>query len=275
MKLALVPHQGRPAALEVAVRLINGATARGMHVVAAPEDATLLGIDAADLDAVGIDLVVGVGGDGTVLSAAQVALRAQVPVFGVNVGRVGFLAEVEPEMVEAALDAVASGDWSISQRMTVAAVLETGTTATGINDILVEKVKGQRIVGLRVAVDGEPFLRYRADGLLVATPTGSTAYSFSSGGPLVAPTLEAMILTPVAAHSLFSRSVVFPPEVTLRCTVDEARPVSVHVDGVGLGELGPGQWVDIRRGSAQVQFLELTGRSYAATVKRKFRLDDG
>lgn len=275
MKLALVPHQGRPAALEVAARLISGATARGMHVVAAPEDAALLGIEAADLDAVGIDLVVGVGGDGTVLSAAQVALRAHVPVFGVNVGRVGFLAEIEPETVEAALDAVATGDWNISQRMTVAAVLETGPTTTGINDILVEKVKGQRIVGLRVAVDGEPFLRYRADGLLVATPTGSTAYSFSSGGPLVSPTLEAMILTPVAAHSLFSRSVVFPPDVTLRCTVDEARPVSVHVDGVELGELGPGQWVDIRRGPAQVQFLELTGRSYAATVKRKFRLDDG
>jgi NAD+ kinase len=148
-----------------------------------------------------------------------------------------------------------------------------GQTATGVNDVVVEKVDSQRLIHLDVAVNGERFVTYRADGLIVATPTGSTAYSFSARGPLVDPDLNAMILTPVAAHSLFDRTLVLPARSTLSIVVQRDRPVKVTVDKIDMGHLTAGLTVDIEQGERPARFVRFGQRSFPGLVKEKFGLD--
>jgi NAD+ kinase len=217
------------------------------------------------------DLVLAVGGDGTVLAAAQRALAHDVPLLGFNLGTMGFLAEAEPEDLEWVLERLMSGDHEVTPRMTIRAKV-AGQTATGVNDVIVEKVDSQRLVQLDVSVDGERFVTYRADGLIAATPTGSTAYSFSARGPLVDPVLNAMMLTPVAAHSLFDRTLVLPPDSRLSIVVQRDRPVKVTVDKIDMGHLTAGLTVEIEQGEKQVKFVRFGQRSFAQLVKDKFGL---
>jgi NAD+ kinase len=157
--------------------------------------------------------------------------------------------------------------------MTVEAAIGDARPVAGVNDVVVEKAISQRLVSIEVAVDGEPFLTYHADGLVFSTPTGSTAYNLSAGGPLVHPQLDALILTPVAHHSLFSTAVVFPDDSELVCTVVHDRPVSVAVDGRELGRADPGDRITIRRGSRDVRFIDYSGRSYPRLVTEKLKLE--
>jgi NAD+ kinase len=218
------------------------------------------------------DLVLAVGGDGTVLAAAQRALAHDAPLLGFNLGTMGFLAEAEPEDLEWVLERLMSGDYEVAERMTIKASV-AGHTATGVNDVVVEKVDSQRLIHLDVAVDGERFVTYRADGLIVATPTGSTAYSFSARGPLLDPLLNAMILTPVAAHSLFDRTLVLPPASRLSIVVLRDRPVKVTVDKIDMGHLTAGLTVDIEQGERPARFVRFDQRSFARLVRDKFGLD--
>jgi NAD+ kinase len=165
-----------------------------------------------------------------------------------------------------------SGDYEVAERMTIKASV-AGHTATGVNDVVVEKVDSQRLIHLEVAVDGERFVTYRADGLIVATPTGSTAYSFSARGPLLDPLLNAMILTPVAAHSLFDRTLVLPPASRLSIVVLRDRPVKVTVDKIDMGHLTAGLTVDIEQGERPARFVRFDQRSFARLVRDKFGLD--
>ncbi|HEX2368724.1 MAG TPA: NAD(+)/NADH kinase [Acidimicrobiia bacterium] len=269
MRMALVPHVERNDALDVGRKIAAGGRARGIEVAADSVAAQALEIDAAPFE--DLDVVVAVGGDGTMLSAVQVALREDVPVLGVNLGTVGFLADAEVSDLDMVLDRLASGSWTVAERMTLQTTAGANK-ALGVNDVVVEKVDSQRLVALSVAFDGEPFLTYRADGLVFGTPTGSTAYNFSAGGPLVDPGLEAIVLTPVAPFSLFTRSVVLEASVVVQCTVAQDRHVRVSADGVPVAELSPGDVVEIRRGERPVRFVQMTGRSFPARVKTKFRL---
>jgi NAD+ kinase len=218
------------------------------------------------------DLVLAVGGDGTVLAAAQRALVHDVPLLGFNLGTMGFLAEAEPEDMEWVLERLMSGDYDVTERMTIRASV-AGQSATGVNDVVVEKVDSQRLIHLDVAVDDERFVTYRADGLIVATPTGSTAYSFSARGPLIDPLLNAMTLTPVAAHSLFDRTLVLPPSSRLSIVVLRDRPVKVTVDKIDMGHLTAGLTVDIEQGERPVRFVRFGQRSFTRLVRDKFGLD--
>lgn len=260
MKLAMVVHDRRPQAGEAASQLRAGCEKRGIEVVptSSPE----------------LDIVVAIGGDGTVLRAARVALGNDVPLIGVNVGRKGFLADVEPSTLAQALDTLASGTWRESPRMTVQARLDNGTSVVGINDVVVEKSGGHSLISIEVSIDGEQFIDYHADGLVFATPTGSTAYNLSAGGPLVDPEVEALILSPVAPHSLFSKSIVLHPDAEIECRIVADRPASVSVDGRDLGIAEEGETITISRGSRQVRFIEVSGRSFVTTVKEKFHLDE-
>ncbi len=257
MKFALEVRQGRPQAMEFAEELRRVIAAGGSEVV----DATAPP-----------DMVVAVGGDGTMLAAVQVALRERVPVLGFNLGTVGFLTEAEPALVEDVVKRLVEGDYEIDERMTVSAEVN-GKSAAGVNDVVVEKVDSQRLIDLSVAIDGDRFLTYRADGLIVATPTGSTAYSFSAGGPLVDPRLDSLILSPVAAHSLFDRALVLPAHTSIDITVGNDRPVKVSVDKIALGHIGSGDTVQVRKGSEAVQFVTFGDRPFPALLTDKFELD--
>jgi NAD+ kinase len=221
-----------------------------------------------------IDLIVAVGGDGTVLEAAHLAVDRGVPIMGVNLGTIGFLAEAEPDELEQTLTALAAGRYRIEDRNTIEVVLPDGTRALGVNDVVVEKINSQRLVVLDVEVDGEPFLRHRADGLVVATSMGSTAYSFSAGGPLMDPRVDGILITPVAPHSLFDRSLVIPSDSVVTIQVADDRPVRVSVDGRELGSMAEGERAIIGPGPKPVSFVRMRPEGFAGRITRKFRLGD-
>lgn len=256
MKVLLEVREGRPAVEQFSRELIAAFRDRNVEVTSRAADA---------------DMVVAVGGDGTMLSAAAVALSADLPVLGFNLGTLGFLTTANPEDIDDVVARLAGGDYEIENRMTVAARVH-GETFHGVNDVVIEKVDSQRLVELEVAIGGVEFATYRADGLIVASPTGSTAYSFSAGGPLVSPAVDAMVLTPVAAHSLFSRSIVLPAEQEITITVHRDRSVKVSVDKQNLGELGDGDRVVVTRGDRPVKFVTIGAPTFAGLVKDKFDL---
>ena len=218
------------------------------------------------------DAVIAVGGDGTVLEAASAAMQHNVPVAGVNVGRVGYLAEFAPDEINDLVFALSNDTYKIHERRTVA--VSVGDVSThAVNDVVVDKVLSQRIVEITVRINGEPLATYRTDGIIVATPLGSTAYSLSAGGPIVSPDLDAMILTPVAPHSLFARSIVLAPDAIVELVVNGDRPAAVNVDGKAFAEAVAGEPIIVRMGSTNVKFLSLGRHPFPHAVREQFGLD--
>ncbi len=274
MIIGLVVHPDRPEADEVGQRFVKEAARLGIEVVAAAEDAKQLPGVNSEASAQP-DLLVSIGGDGTVLEAVQRALVIDIPVLGINLGRVGFLAEVEQSEIPEMLKQLVAGEWDVEQRMTLQATIEGGAAAYALNDVVISKRLGQRLVGLSVEVDGEPFRTFRADGIVVASPTGSTAYSFSAGGPAVSPGMEAIIMSAVAPHSLFSRSLIFESDRVLRFTASTDRPIGVEVDATDLGELAPDQAVVVAKGDKTSRFATLGRPRFPHTLRHKLGLDGG
>ncbi|MEN8238593.1 MAG: NAD(+)/NADH kinase [Actinomycetota bacterium] len=219
------------------------------------------------------EAIVAIGGDGTVLAAASAALDLGVPLCGVNVGRVGYLAEFEPPEISDLATAIADDSYNVMYHNTVA-VRSGDRSALAINDIVVEKVISQRIIEVAVQVNGRDLASYRTDGIIVASPLGSTAYSLSAGGPVVDPSLDALIMTPIAPHSLLTRPVVLAPDavVTLRVLVD--RPARINVDGRELCVLPSAQEITIQRGPSKVGFLSLGRHPFPEAVRDQFGLGD-
>jgi NAD+ kinase len=257
VRFALEIRAGRPSTEEFATRLEKELSRRGAELAADPESRP--------------DMVLAVGGDGTMLAAVSRSVAWDVPVLGFNLGTLGFLAAAEPSAVEQVVERLLGGDYEIEERTTVRAST-AGAVAVGINDVVVEKIDSTRLVSLDVDIDGSPFVTYRADGLIVATPTGSTAYSFSAGGPLVDPAVDALVVTPVASHSLFDRALVIPGDSELTVTVRRDRYVKVNVDKTALGQLGDGDAVTIRKGDVPARFVRLEPPSFAGLVREKFGL---
>lgn len=256
MRFWLEKRVARPKATEFASRLAEEIVSAGGEVIAGDEPP---------------DMVVAVGGDGTMLSAVRIAIGHDVPVLGFNLGTLGFLTEAEPEDVTGIVTRLINGDFTVDERMTLTATLH-GRSETGVNDVVVEKIDTTRLVSLEVAVDGEDFVTYRADGLVLATPTGSTAYSFSAGGPLVDPDIDAIVLTPVAAHSFFDRAIVLPGTSVVNVTVSLERSVRVNVDKTDLGALGESESVEIRRGARPARFVTMGERPFPELLRTKFNL---
>jgi NAD+ kinase len=262
--LGIVALNGRAAVAEVVSRFDAAARRMGFAVFDT-HDPTVRKSD--------LDLIVGIGGDGTLMRAANLAHELSVPVIGINLGTVGYLTEVQPDSVEDMLERLAAGDLGTHDRMTVAAEMPDGTVLHGINDVVMEKVLSQRLVGISVEVDDEFFTTFRADGLIVATPLGSTAYSLSAGGPIVAPDIDVMIMTPVAPHSLMNRPMVFTPATSFRFTVATERQVRVNVDGKVGGVLNEGESVVVRAGKRHVTFLTMGIHPFPQAVRHQFGLD--
>jgi NAD+ kinase len=274
MRLALVLHPSRSVATDLASAVATAAVAQGFEVSVDPSDAGRVpGTVERGNGEFAADIVVAVGGDGTVLEAARQALGTGAPVVGVNAGNVGFLAEIQPDEIDAALAALGHGRYSITERMTLRGTVGS-TTFDALNDVVVEKEESQNIVRIKVFADDEQLVEYRSDGVIVATPTGSTAYSFSAGGPLVDPELDSVTVTAVAPHTLFSRPLVFGPDTRLRLEVAGERAARLNGDGRAYGMLEPGDTVEIGRGPEVIRLIRLVPEHFAAAVKRKFHLHD-
>jgi NAD+ kinase len=291
----LVAHHQRADATTLALAAADWLHARGHVAFMAPEDADALSLDQlrSELSPSSADLVVSLGGDGTMLRAVQMLEGAAVPIIGVNVGLLGYLSEVEPPAMMSALERFVAGpehdrgDWELERRMMVdVVVVRRGTSEAdalsdgnaerwrGLNEGVLEKHEAGHTVRLAVKIDGAPFTSYAADGLIVATPTGSTAYSLSARGPVVSPRHRALLLTPVSPHMLFDRSLVLDPEELVEVEVIGHRPVAVSVDGQRVASLAEGDAVRFSASSATAQFVRFERRRFHQILKTKFGLSD-
>lgn len=282
-RVGVVVHPGRPPAVELGKQLAGWADEHGIELRTLVSERGCIGDDVACVEepdfAPGLDLVVALGGDGTLLRALGLVLTEQVPALGVNAGRLGFLAEVEPSGLGDALDAVWAGRYRVERRTTlVATVLVDGQEIAedlAVNDVVLEKAARERLAAVAVSLgDGGPFARYAADGVMVASPTGSTAYSFSAGGPIVSPRLDALLLTPIAPHMVFSRSLVLHPDEAVRLEVLPDNPVIESVDGRAARELPPGAVVEVRRSRFDALLVRIGRADFYRLVRSKFRLAD-
>lgn len=278
--IALIPHMERRVACELARKLADQLRALNVEVrVPADEAKAMSRQDLAWVDseiARGLDLAISVGGDGTMLRA--VSLVQGIPVLGINLGALGFLTEVEPEDAVPAVIRLARGEYDVEERMMIQAVVNPGNSeiATGyqaLNEISIEKQDSQRLIMLELKINGEKITSFRADGILVATPTGSTAYSFSLRGPIVTPTMQCMSVVPIAPHGLFDRSLVLAPweEVDVRVIGD--RDAAVAVDGRRKMILNDGCVVRVTKGAEPARFVRLTPHRFHYVLSRKFGLD--
>jgi len=220
------------------------------------------------------DLIVSLGGDGTMLRAMRLADQQRAPVLGVNLGKLGFLAEIDVPDLPDALSAVDSRDYTIEPRLAVDTVLG-GKVVTGFNDIVVVRVPGNAHAVVAVRVDDEPFVRYAADAVVVATPTGSTAYSFSAGGPIMNPMVEAFLVTPVAPHSAYNRGLVLSVNDKLALDIlEHSGELAVEVDGLIAGHVTGGDSIDLRPRPAAARVIRLGRTTFYERARRRLRVTD-
>jgi NAD+ kinase len=219
------------------------------------------------------DLVISLGGDGTMLRAAHRAHSDDALLLGVNMGTFGYLTEVDASEASEALGRVLDGDFHIEERMMLECRTGSGSPHVGLNEVLVERSSRVRLVSLSVSVGGERLAAFNADGLIVATPTGSTAYALSAGGPIVSPRAHCLVLVPVSAHMIFSRPFVLAPDETVEITVDESsEPASLALDGTILGELEAGAAVSVRRHSRSLRLVRVSGPGFLERLRAKLGL---
>jgi NAD+ kinase len=220
------------------------------------------------------DLIVSLGGDGTMLRAMRLADQQHAPVLGVNLGKLGFLAEIDVPDLPDALSAVDAHDYTIEPRLAVDTVLG-GKTVTAFNDIVVVRVPGNGTAAVSIRIDGESFVRYLADAVVVATPTGSTAYSFSAGGPIINPMIEALLVTPVAPHSAYNRGLVLSVDDTLALDIlPESGELAVEVDGQVAGRLAGGDCIELQPRPGAAQVIRLGRMTFYERARRKLRVSD-
>jgi NAD+ kinase len=270
-----VVHPGRPAAIEAARRLGAWLEERGVATRTSHGD---IG-DGREAEAFAreLDLVVAIGGDGTFLRAAHVASHADAPVLGVKVGRMGFLTEVEPERATEVLEGWLQGAALIEDRLAVLATSGDGAFAPqwALNEIIVEKSARHRLIRLALLIDDTYVTTFSADGVIVATPTGSTAYSFSAGGPIVSPSVPGIVVTPVAAHMVFDRSFVLAKGERVALRVLGEEPALLSADGRASLELGVGAIVTIAEAPRPARLVRRRDApSFHERLRTKFQLPD-
>ena len=227
--------------------------------------------------AVGCEMVLALGGDGTFLRAAEMAHPARVPVLGINLGRIGFLTEAEVEHLDDALAQVVRGDYRLEQRMTLDASIRVDDVVVArgwaLNEASIENAERMGVLEVVLEVDGRPVSQFGCDGVLMATPTGSTAYAFSAGGPVVWPELEALLVIPSNAHALFARPLVTSPDSRIAVeTVATGHDAIVFLDGRRTLALPKGARFEVVRGSEPVRWVRLDSAPFADRMVRKFQL---
>jgi NAD+ kinase len=276
MRIHLVPNGDNPLACTTARMLAGALPGSGHTVTASASDGLACGLEAEAASPAEAGLVVALGGDGTVLRAAHMLAGADVPVLGVNLGRLGFLCGTGDLDPLAAVLAAAAGAGREERRATLSVAVTMGGRESGtheaLNEVFVGRGTGVRAVDIEVAVDGEPLARWVCDGIVVATPTGSTAYALSAGGPLVAPELRALLVVPVGPHTLLARPLVLGEKSVVSLTLpDPARAdACVLVDGDLLPCRSPLERIDVTLGAAEVRLVRLGDGGFPAAVRETF-----
>ncbi|MQS14665.1 NAD kinase [Streptomyces kaniharaensis] len=280
----LIAHTGREAAMRSVEGLVHGLLKAGIRI-------RLLAAEAVGLDlpggvekvaggpgaADGCELILVAGGDGTLLRGAELAREHGLPMLGINLGRVGFLAEAERDDLAVVVERVVKADYEVEERMTIDVIVRTNGDVVhqdwALNEASIEKASRERMLEVVTEVDGRPVSNFGCDGVVCATPTGSTAYAFSGGGPVVWPEVEALLMVPISAHALFARPLVTSPESVLAVEVQQKTPHGVlWCDGRRSVELPAGARVEVRRGRTPVRLARLHRAPFTDRLVAKFAL---
>jgi NAD+ kinase len=275
--VGLVLHPQRDSA-EAVNAVLNWATRRGIEVLGVEAEVGRLNCAAVAVSAKELgsrsDLVVSLGGDGTMLRAMRLADGQRAPVLGVNLGKLGFLAEVDVPDLSDALSAIDAHEFTVEPRLAVDAVVD-GQVVTAFNDVAVVRYPGQPTALVTIRAGGQPFVSYAADAVVVATPTGSTAYSFSAGGPIMSPAVEALVVTPAAPHSAYNRGLVLSVHDSLELELlDGCGQLAVEVDGQLAANASPGDRITLRPRPAASHVVRLGRTTFYQRARRKLRLTD-
>ena len=285
-RVLVLAHTGRDETSVVARQFCHALHDHGIIVRLLKEEAADLDLDLSDIEIVapgadasaGCELTLVIGGDGTILRAAELTRESETPLLGVNLGHVGFLAEAESDDVEITIDAIVHRRYTAEERLTIDVLVyrdkELVTSTWALNEASVEKAARERMLEVVVEIDGRPLSRWGCDGVVCATPTGSTAYNFSAGGPVVWPGVEALLMVPISAHALFARPLVVAPSSVL------AVEVIARTDGAGVlwcdgrrtVDLPPGARIEVRRGRSPVRLVRLHQAPFTDRLVAKFGL---
>lgn len=287
--ILVVAHAGRPDTVAAALRVVGALTAAGARPVLSPEDRDdLTAVDPrfADVSVLGrdvplseLELAIVLGGDGTILRAAELVRDGSAPVLGINMGHVGFLAEIDRDDMDAAVHRVIARDYEVEERLALSVrvkdvdgnvVYETWA----LNEATVEKASRERMIEVVVEIDGRPLSSFGCDGMVISTPTGSTAYNFSAGGPVIWPTVEAIAVVPLSAHALFAKPLVVGPEASVAIEMLERAGGTgiLWCDGRRSFDLPLGARVVARRSSRPVRLARLHPTAFTNRLVRKFQL---
>lgn len=284
-RVLLVGHPGRPEALDVAAELVHGLTANGIEVIGQTDELSAFGIlgeagvtgyDEPQQD--GAEIAVVLGGDGTILRGAEIVRQSGVPLLGINLGHVGFLAEAERDDIQHTVRKIVDRGWTVEERSTLEVEASLGGrslwTNWALNEASVEKAARERMLEVTLAIDGRPLSTWGCDGVVMATPTGSTAYAFSAGGPIVWPGVPATLVVPISAHALFARPLVLSHDVhiaiDLRDTT-EAQAV-LWCDGRRSFDVPQGARIEVRRSDRPVRLARLGTGPFTDRLVAKFDL---
>ncbi len=277
-RLGIVVHQHREAVVGLAKRAMAWCDANGFDVAMPPSDAALLdsldnAVPEADFGP-GLDACVSIGGDGTMLRTVDLVAPHGVAVLGINAGTLGYLAEIDPDHLERSLDSWNRDELQTEDRMMLEVCRNGVPLGVAMNEVVVERAEPGRTVAVKASISGQAFTTFHADGLIVGTPTGSTAYSLSAGGPIVEPNFEAILVTPVAPHMVFDRSLVLAPSTEVELEIAGYRPAAVTLDGKQIARLDPGEKVLCRTSKTRAKFLVTGDRNFHAVLKEKFGLTE-
>lgn len=282
-RVLLVLNTRQPVAGELAEQAAVRLRAAGLDVVVAEDDAadwmTGAGITIVPADehaGDGCDVIVVLGGDGTILRAAERGRYGCVPLLGVNLGHVGFLAEAEREDLQFVVDAVVDRTWHVEDRMVLDVTMSHGDAVIGrtwaLNDVSVEKLTRQRMITLVLEVDGRPLSRWGCDGIVCSTPTGSTAYAFSAGGPVIWPEVSAMCVVPLSAHALFARPLVVSPHSVVAIEMQPDSDAVLWADGRRTFDIPSGSRIEVRQHADPVRLARLIDAPFTDRLVAKFAL---
>ena len=281
----LVGHPGRPEALQVAAELVHGLTANGIELVGQTGELDAFGVlgepgvrgcEAPQPD--GAELAVVLGGDGTILRGAEIVRESGVPLLGINLGHVGFLAEAERDDIQHTVRKIVHRDWTVEERETleVEAFLagESLWTNWALNEASVEKVSRERMLEVTLEIDGRPLSTWGCDGVVMSTPTGSTAYAFSAGGPIVWPGVAAILVVPISAHALFARPLVLSHDVHIAIDLRDTTSAQAVLwcDGRRSFDVPQGARIEVRRCDQPVRLARLTDAPFTDRLVAKFDL---
>ncbi len=271
MIIALVPNLIQQQSRDVAVAICEFFHSRGHRVVAEEADARALSLTSmSEIDPKTIDFIISLGGDGTILRLCHKYQELDLPILGINLGHLGFMADIPISDIYPSLQDLIDGAYRIEERIKIQVESVHGEKCTAVNDIVIHRAINPSLIELAIHVDGEYLNTFEADGMIIATPNGSTAYSLAAGGPILVPSLDALVITPISPHTISNRPIVVTSDKEIQIQyLSDYDPVEVRADGMNRFALKKGEICRIKRNSKKFKLVTLLRRDYFSTLRSK------